>query len=73
MKTKQECLEALQRANRYGNLDSNKLSSLTPIEREEFRTELTAWLSGGTDDFSRDTAQAARIQRLEAELAAACA
>jgi len=71
MKSKQECLAALQRANRYGDMTANQLAALTPAEREEFRSEVAAYMSGGQDDSSRDAAQAARLARLQSDLEAA--
>ena len=46
MKTKQQCLKALQAANRYGNLSASQLAALTPEERIEFQQEVSAYYSG---------------------------
>lgn len=70
-KSKEEALAALQRATKYGNFDSSKLSKLSKSEIDEFQQELSTYMSGGVDDVSRDEAQVERIQRLAADAAEA--
>ena len=70
MKSKQECLLALQKFHKYGDVSMEKMMTLTDAERAEFQIELSTYYSGGRSDFERDETQAARLARLEADLAA---